>query len=109
MRELYCEVHDEDRFSRELIIEFISKTPGISIITGISRPADIIFFDTNYGDPKQITEDNNAQLVVISSDYQDIHHLFQNHIVDYLYKPDLSYPRFRNTIDRIRNNLSQVR
>ncbi|MFY0599013.1 MAG: hypothetical protein JXR03_05040 [Cyclobacteriaceae bacterium] len=102
MKKLFCEVYDNDRFSKELILEFINKTEGIAVKNGSPEPADIIFADLDSNEPNMSFDRLQSQLIIISSDKKHIHSLFQDKITDYLHKPDLSYERFLVSIDKVR-------
>lgn len=105
MRELFCEVIDNDRFSKELLTDFINKTPGVSLKNSSSEMSDVIFADIEFDESDISLKKSNAQLVIISSDKKYINSFFKNQVADYLHKPDLSYDRFLKSIEKVRNKI----
>lgn len=105
-KELLCEVQDQDRFSRELITEFIKKTSDVSLKNGSSGHADIIFIDEDENGTELAIEESRSQLVVVSSNDKYVNSVFKNQIADYLYKPHLSYDRFLLSIEKVRKRLN---
>ena len=99
---MICEVLDQDRLSRELLIEFINKTPGLSLKKKTRDATDIVFIDI---DDSSYDETNGVETVVVSSDKKHVHSLFKNQIADYLYKPDLSYSRFLAAVENVKQRL----
>ena len=111
MRELRCGVRDSDIFSSELIAAFIERTQGVSFQehTNLRNfdKLDVLFVDADLSeDGISSLIDSGPELVIISSNSKYIHRLFKNQIADYLFKPELSYDRFLESISLLRKRIS---
>ncbi len=104
MKLLTCEVIDADPLSRQLILDFVMKTSGLQMKDDESSHADILFIDAELNEEQ--LHKCHSQLVVISANEKFIHSLFQEEIADFLYKPELTYTRFKQAIERVRERNS---
>lgn len=96
-------MYDEDKFTKELISNFIDQTEGITNIQPTdSDHADVVFIDTEfYGSTFKLDRVSNQQVIVISSDPKHIRSIFQNEIADYLNKSEITYNRFLKAIEKV--------
>ena len=109
MEDLKCIVYDEDKFIKELILNFIEKTNGVSSINSNNiKEVDIVFADEAFFDGDYVTElKHDAKVIVVSSNQKFIHSLFQNKISGYLNKFEINYDSFLTSIKKIRSQLSE--
>ena len=103
VRELKCIVYDEDKFTKELISNFIDQTDGISNIQPSDNDhADVVFIDTEfYGSTFKLDKALNQQVIIISSNPKHIRSIFRNEIADYLHKSEITYSRFLKAIEKV--------
>ncbi len=108
MKNLKCTVLDQDKFTKELIVSFIKKTNGISLINSAeTHKADVVFIDAALFDGDYLTGlKQNAKVVIISSNQKYIHSFFQNEIADYFSKSEIKYDRFMTSIEKVRTSNS---
>lgn len=106
MSDYTCIVCDEDKFSKELIYNFIEKTEGFSIANSDNlADADIIFIDSEFYETGFTPNKNlSAQIIVVSSNHKYVDSFFKNEITDYLIKSEINYSRFLETIEKIKIN-----
>lgn len=97
---LICDVIDSDPFTKGLIISFIKKTAGLKLKSDEHLHTDVLFADAAL-DGKEIVHRPYTQLVVISANENFVKSFFQGDITDFLYKPELSYDRFKQTVKKI--------
>lgn len=102
MKNLLCEVKDADQFAHQLILGFINQTNGLSLSDNAKDPVDILFIDDSISEIDSFLSDSfETETIVISSNNNFIHHLFKGKITDYLYKPNLTYTRFLESIRKV--------
>ncbi|WP_370087482.1 hypothetical protein [Ekhidna sp.] len=102
-RDLKCVVYDEDKFTKELICNFIDQTEGISNMKpSDTDQADVVFIDTEfYGSAFKLDKSPNQQVIVISSNPKYLRSFFQKEIADYLQKSEITYARFLKAIEKV--------
>lgn len=114
MNELICTIQDPDSFSNTLLVEYINKTSGITLMDKANgeTPAriDILFIDTDqvkFNVPIEINP--SSQVVVVSSNNKYVHSLFKDQIADYLSKSELTYARFLESIGKVQSKITKMR
>lgn len=110
MDTLYCFVSDFDKFSSEVLKNFIKKTAYLELVTPSKKLlADVYFVDSDI-DKENLTEEMtvDALFIVVSANQKHITSLFKDEITDFLYKPDLNYTRFLKAIELVRKKRRQV-
>ena len=104
VRELKCIVYDEDKFTKELIYNFIEQTEGISNLKpSNTENADVVFIDSEfYGTEYTPAKNSNTRVIVISSNHKYVSSFFRNEIADYLPKSEITYTRFLKAISKVK-------
>jgi DNA-binding LytR/AlgR family response regulator len=111
-----CIIVDDDKLSRRLIEEFVSKTDGVQLLGSFATAVeaiqflrqqesiDLIFLDIEMPEMSGIdfleTLKNPPQIIIISSKGKYALDAFEFDVTDYLLKP-ITYARFYKAIDKV--------
>lgn len=104
MRPILCELYDHESFFDTLIRDFVERTDGFAIKDIEShRKTDIILLDpemTSRGIPEN---KDDTYVIIISNNKKYLQLLFDERIADFMYKPMLNYPRFYESMEKLRH------
>ncbi len=119
-----CIIIDDDKLSRKVIEEFVSRTESLTLIdsfpsavdainsiSGLKENVELIFLDMEMPDMSGIEFINNfkehPQIIIISSKEKYALEAFEYDVTDYILKP-VSYARFFKAITKAENKNEPV-
>lgn len=98
-----CAVDIADELFYELILEYISKTPGIQLG---HEESEILIVESNPDNPVRFPKVQKLS-IILTSNRVELYSSFGENIADIIYKPDINYPRFLNALELAMKKLEE--